>query len=123
MDSYVCMNVSSTREQIVYIQSKLSEKFALQNLVDLKQYLGIEISKDAGGNFQLCQSLYMNKIVKEFGLQETNSVKTPMDLTYRKGGETQPLENNTLYPKFIGHSLYISVNTSLGSYSSSVIKK
>ena len=34
-----------------------------------------------------------------------------MDLNYGKGGETESLENNTLYRKLIGHLLYISVNT------------
>ena len=100
-----------TREQINYIQSKLSENFALQNLGDIKQYLGIEIPKDADGNFQLCQSLYIDKTAKEFGLQEAKPVKTPMDLNRGKGGETESLENNTLYHKLIGHLLYISVNT------------
>ena len=63
----------------------------------------IEISKGADGNLQLCQSFYINKIVKELGLQETKPVKTPMDLSYVKRGETQPLENNILYRKLIGH--------------------
>ena len=86
----------STTEQKNYIQSKLSENFALQNLGDLKRYLGIEISKDADGNFHLRQSLYIDKTAKEFGLQEARPVKTSMNLSYGKGGETEPLENNTL---------------------------
>ena len=99
------------KEQINYIQSKLSENFALQNLGDIKHYLVIEISKDADDNFQLCQSLYIDKTAKEFGLQEAKLVKTPMDINYGKGGKTEFLENNTLYRKLFGHLLYISVNT------------
>lgn len=101
----------STKEQLNYIESKLSENFPIQNLGNLKHYLGIEISKDVDGNFEICQSLYINETAQEFGLQEVKPVKTPVELSYGKGGETASLENNTLYRKLIGHLLYISVNS------------
>ena len=58
----------SMKEQIKYIESTLSRNFAIENLSKLKQYLGIEISKDPYDNFQLCQSNFINKTVQKFGL-------------------------------------------------------
>lgn len=100
-----------TQKQIDEIENKLSKLFQIKNLGQIKNYLGIEATKDEHGNFQICQSNYIKQTVREFGLLDAKPVKTPMDLCYGKGGDSKILENNTKYRKLIGHLLYISVNT------------
>lgn len=102
-----------TMEQISVIESILSSKFEMQNLGKIKLYLGIEVTRDDAGNFELCQSSYIGQIASKFGLQGAKEAKTPMDVSYYKSssGSSAQLINNEEYQKLIGCLLYVSINS------------
>lgn len=102
---------SKTENEIRTVKSMLSEEFNIKDLGLIQQYLGIEVTKDSVGNFQLCQSDYIKKIAHDFGLSNAKPVNTPMDQNYEKSVSTNLLQDNSKYRQLIGRLLYISVNT------------
>lgn len=89
--------VCDTANQMKEIESIFKPHFEMQNLGPIHQYLGMEVSKDSNGNFELCQATYIQRIAVEFGLKDAKPAKTPMDVGYGKSDSSRPLENNTRY--------------------------
>lgn len=83
----------------------------MNDLGPISHYLGMKITKDPEGNYELNQSGYIMKIVSDFGLQDAKTAKTPMEVSYGKSDSSQLLDNNTKYRSLIGRLLYLSVNT------------
>lgn len=73
--------------------------------------MGIEVTRDNDGNYQLCQSNYIGRIASRFGLAEAKSASTPLEVNYGKSGSTDSLIDNANYQRLIGSLLYVSVNT------------
>lgn len=68
------------------IKKILIAQFEIKDLGQIKHYIGMEVTRDTDGNYELCQSSYIAKIATEFGLQDARPVKTPMELNYGKTG-------------------------------------
>lgn len=96
------------------IKDKISLKFDIDDLGEIKHYLGIEIMKEADGFYSLNQSGYINKITHEFGLSDAKISNVPIQVNYGKDvakGDDGLLTSNMQYQRLIGCLLYISVNT------------
>lgn len=99
------------------IIEKLKRKFIIKELGNVNHYLGIDIKKDAEGNFEISQPNYIDKIVEEAKLQDARNSRTPINTGYYKidkdGTEDQkkPLHTNEEFRKLIGMLLYLSTNT------------
>jgi transposase InsO family protein len=91
----------------------LNKYFELKCLGDIQNYLGIEVSKDINGIYSISQTHYIDKIAKEFQLENTKGSKYPLDPGYHKLDDDNELESNSDYRKLIGMLLYISTNTRL----------
>lgn len=102
---------SDSVELIERLVTELNKSFGLKCLGDVKNYLGIEVSKDDKGAFSLCQTKYIDKIALDSQLQDSKGAKFPLDPGYHKLTDENHLENNTEYRKIIGKLLYISTNT------------
>lgn len=97
--------------QIQDIENTLTFHFKINNLGQIKNYLGMEVTKDESGNFELCQSKYILNTATDFGLMDAKEAKTPLEVNYGKSNESTELENNTKYRRLIGRLLYLSVNS------------
>lgn len=93
------------------VSEALSKEFELKDLGDVRQYLGINISRDARGNFVMNQANYIDKIIEEAGLKDAKISTFPLDTGYFKNVDNQPLSSNDHYRKLIGMLLYLSTNT------------
>lgn len=105
---------AATKQDIyVSIQRQISSVFEIRNLGEIKQYLGIEVTKDDDGIYSIRQTRYINKVINEFGMQEAKNAKTPLDVGYEQiQTENHPeLESNKQYLKLIGSLLFIALNT------------
>lgn len=103
---------AKTKENIQGIKSMLASKFNIQDLGEIKQYLGIGVERDNDGIFHLNQTQYIKKIVNDFGLLTSKTSSIPVRVEYGKGrGNDDILTTNTQYQKLLGSLLYISVNT------------
>lgn len=96
------------------VKNAIREHFDLEDLGDIKFYLGIEVTKSGDGYYQLCQSAYINKVAKDFGLGDAKSSNVPLNVNYGKSTDDEcviVLDNNNEYQRLIGCLLYIAVNT------------
>jgi hypothetical protein len=89
----------------------LNNTFELKCMGDVKNYLGIEITRDKNGIFSISQTKYIQKVASEFGLELTKGSKYPLDPGYHSLQDDRMLESNNNYRKLIGMLLYISTNT------------
>jgi hypothetical protein len=60
------------------VKAKLSERYNITNLGPVCQYLGIEIYCDGTG-IRVGQTAYITSILRQFDMEHTRSVSTPMD--------------------------------------------
>lgn len=105
------MLVASRQEnQIKKLMQKVGEDFELKDLGEVKNYLGIEVTKQDDGSFLIAQSKYIDQIIKGAGLEDGKVSKFPMDTGYHKL-EGDELPTNDEYRKLIGMLLYLSTNT------------
>lgn len=103
----------STMKQMQEIEGIFKPHFVMQDLGQINYYLGMQVTNDEHGNFELNQSAYIMKIVSDFSLTDAKPIKTPMEVSYGygKSDSSQLLENNTKYRSLIGRLLYLSVNS------------
>ena len=93
------------------IIASLNKSFELKCLGDVKNYLGIEVSRDQNNIFAISQSKYIHKVASEFQLEHSKGSKYPLAPGYHSLQDTNMLESNNEYRKLIGMLLYISTNT------------
>lgn len=109
---YVDDIIVATKNDIEFenVVKVLKSNFEITEMGDLKLYLGIEVNLE-DGVYYLSQERYIDKLIKEFGLENAKVSSIPMDPGYLKNGNGVLFENNNLYRKAIGSLLYISNNT------------
>nr|GEZ30334.1 hypothetical protein [Tanacetum cinerariifolium] len=66
------------RKEIDTFKSQIKEKFEMSDLGLLAYYLGIEVTQ-TGGEITIKQTGYINKILKETSMMDSNETKIPMD--------------------------------------------
>lgn len=94
------------------VATLLKRSFEIKCLVPIKTYLGLEIARDAHGNFTVSQTSYIQKVVSEVGLRDSKISTYPLDPSYCiSATKGEVLLDNRMYQKFIGCLLYISVNS------------
>ena len=95
---------------IGYVVKSIQKEFEIKDLGDVSTFLGIEVEKDAAGNFYVSQRNYINKIVVEAGLVDAKISKVPLDPGYEKLKSSEHIPDHE-YRKLIGMLLYVSVNS------------
>lgn len=101
---------SNTTGMITHCEQKIQDHFEIQNLGEVRSYLGIGIRKTKKGNFKLSQSSYILRIAKQLGMEKAKVSNIPISVGYGKG-ESNPMINNEHYRKTIGCLLYVSITT------------
>lgn len=66
-------------KQIKQFKLEMALKFDMSDLGRLTYYLGIEVTQHAEG-ISLCQNRYALRILEEAGMEQCNSVQTPMEM-------------------------------------------
>ncbi|GJZ29117.1 zinc finger, CCHC-type containing protein [Tanacetum coccineum] len=66
------------RKEIDLFKSQMKDKFEMSDLGLLAYYLGIEVTQK-GGEITIKQTGYINKILKDSNMMESNDTKIPMD--------------------------------------------
>lgn len=70
-----CKNMS----EINRLKAQLSLELQMKNLEAAKKILGMEIHRDRKvGTLFLSQKMYIEKLLERFGMQDVNSVSTPL---------------------------------------------
>ncbi|PWA60828.1 ribonuclease H-like domain, Reverse transcriptase, RNA-dependent DNA polymerase [Artemisia annua] len=66
------------KKEVELFKSQMEEKFEMSDLGLLAYYLGIEVTQ-TGGEIIIKQTGYINKILKETNMNDSNDTKIPMD--------------------------------------------
>ena len=104
--------------EIKYIIDKLNESFAIKNLGQPKEFLGIKIERDEKNQrLILSQEKFIINVLKKFGFENTHPVATPMVTSQvanreRKNREQDEnnlmLVSNRLFREVVGSLLYLA---------------
>jgi hypothetical protein len=88
----------------------MSREFEMSMIGELSFFLGLQIKQLKEGTF-VCQSKYVNDILKKFGMEDAKPIKTPMatngHLDLDEGGKLVDLK---LYRSMIGSLLYLTAS-------------
>lgn len=91
------------------VYDSLKQKFEITNLGDLNFFLGMEIGCE-NGNYSVCLSGYIDRVVEKFGLCDAKGAKTPMEAGFVKVEDTtEALPDGSKYRSLVGVLLYIAV--------------
>lgn len=102
---------SNKIEVINSLALKISQKFEMTDMGNVKHYLGIDVERDQKGNFMLSQSKYISKIVETANLSDAKPSKYPIDPGYYKIEDENFLTDNSEYRKLIGMLLYLTTHS------------
>ncbi|KXJ71119.1 hypothetical protein RP20_CCG021438 [Aedes albopictus] len=107
-DMLVC---TSSLEEYDDILETLNSNFQMTALGDVKQFLGIQVTRTKTG-YCLNQQAYINRMVASFGMDQAKGSRIPMDPGYiQQKEEAERLPNNDKYQSLVGGLLYVSVHT------------
>ncbi|UYV73960.1 hypothetical protein LAZ67_11001597 [Cordylochernes scorpioides] len=93
------------------LASEIEKYVTLTENKDSEPFIGIEIKREEDG-FYLSQTHYIDTILHRFGLEECNSVQTPVDQNQNLDEylDSKPVDK-TVYQEMIGSLMYLSTGT------------
>nr|GEY87202.1 zinc finger, CCHC-type [Tanacetum cinerariifolium] len=94
--------IKTVRKEIDAFKSQMKDRFKMSDLGLLAYYLGIEVTQP-GGEIKIKQTGYINKILKETSMTDSNDTKIPMDPGTKlvKAKDGNPVDA-TYYKSLIG---------------------
>lgn len=107
------------------IKSQLATRFEMKDMGDLHYCLGVTITQDKG-EIGMCQQLYIQNLLKKYGLLDAKVVATPFDcgtVLSKEMGDSQQADQ-ALYQSMVGSLMYIANATTPDiSYSVGVVSR
>jgi Reverse transcriptase (RNA-dependent DNA polymerase) len=97
-----------------WIKLKLSERFKMKDMNEMKHILGIDIYYNRqDGKMILSQKTFAEHILKRFGMNEAKSIPTPMDhrMILQKAENDKNVLRNIPYRSIIGNLMYLMICT------------
>ncbi|GJP59827.1 hypothetical protein CLOP_g15312 [Closterium sp. NIES-67] len=97
--------VSKDSDQLAAVKQALGDALAMKDLGELKNYLGMEITRDREAQtITLSQEFYVNNVLKRFDMDEAKSVATPLPLQHDLSAPPVPSPEpcDAAYPELIG---------------------
>ena len=106
-------------KDIEALKEQLSQEFAMKDLGDAKQILGMRITRDKeAGKLLLSQSDYIEKVLKRFNMENAKPVSTPLGSQFKLSNKDSPKNDserasmrNTPYASAIGSIMYAMICT------------
>ncbi|GJP58899.1 hypothetical protein CLOP_g5864, partial [Closterium sp. NIES-67] len=113
---YVDDFILATRDpaDMAAVQSALSSALLMKDLGDLKNYLGMEITRDRQAcTITLSQESYIDNLLKRFDMDSSNSVSTPLSLQHQLTAPPVPSPDacKDPYPELVGSLMYAMMCT------------
>ena len=73
-----CRMTGPIPENMEWCRAEIAKRFDIKNTIDIKRYLGMKIQQIDEG-ITLSQGLYVQDLLREFGMEDCRPVTTPMD--------------------------------------------
>ena len=99
---------SPTIDGIIKFENDLQKKINLKVLGDVKHILGWNINYDDKLGVSITQRSYITRILKQFGMQDCNPVKTPALKCQQVKTDTNEKEQEFPYREAVGGLLYVA---------------
>ncbi|KAJ8468724.1 hypothetical protein ONZ45_g17140 [Pleurotus djamor] len=105
--------LASSPEVMAVAKREIATKFEISDLGELKQIVGLEVSRDrAKGTMKLSQSRYIECIVERFGMMNSHAVRMPMDPNVRLLKTPEDVRYDLpLYSSIVGSVMYAALGT------------
>jgi transposase InsO family protein len=103
---------ADTAEDMRMIKERLSGRFDMTDLGQVKQILGIEVDRRGNSTF-LGQSKYAWSILEKFGMSDCNATSTPREVNEhlaKHGNEDEPVDKSA-YQSLVGSLMYLMLGT------------
>ncbi|KAD2393870.1 hypothetical protein E3N88_40847 [Mikania micrantha] len=126
---YVCLYVddivctSSCDELIMNFKRSMTSEFEMSDMGLLKFFLGLEVTQTNDGVF-VCQSQYAKNLLKKFGLNNSKTETTPMNVSeklHQNDGSGKADDVN--YRSAVGGLIYLTHTRPYLAYSVSVVSR
>ena len=102
---------SNDDEYVKMIKQKLADNFAIKDLGNIKQILGIRVTEN-DQEISIDQEILIDDILNRYGMKECNSSDTPMEVEKKLvEDDEQALSNQYPYRAIIGSLNYLSTIT------------
>lgn len=99
------------KEQIKEIKNFLSSQFRMKDLSNSDMmYLGISIQRQEN-SISINQSVYLNNILKKFGMQDCKGIDTPMDYNFKFDDSIVDMSYEKQCRSLIGSLMYATVSS------------
>mgnify|MGYP002712310054 CR=1 FL=1 len=95
--------------KLTQIVEKLEKRFEITDLGQVHDYLGLRIT-ETETSFDLCQSVYIRKLLKEFNMEDCKVTNVPMSNLYQHNNEEEINESLPIQ-KLLGSLIYIANRT------------
>lgn len=99
--------ITGPKNQVQDLLSKLQKEFNIKKMTEVKTFLGMEIDRNDKG-VKVTQNKMINKLLKEFSMEETRNIATPMEVNFQINEEEQIIEN-VPYRRLICSLMYLSL--------------
>ncbi|KAK4324010.1 hypothetical protein Pmani_005322 [Petrolisthes manimaculis] len=101
-------------DKVRKVKDSLASQFKLKDLGELQYFLGVKVVQDTvKGQIWIGQPLYIENILKKFGMEDSKPVETPVDPNQNVCEATDEctLFDKEQYQSAVGSLLYLSVKT------------
>ncbi|KAK3880875.1 hypothetical protein Pcinc_014673 [Petrolisthes cinctipes] len=101
-------------DKVRKVKDSLSSQFKLKDLGELQYFLGVKVVQDTvKGQIWIDQPLYIENILKMFGMEDSKPVETPADPNQKvcKATDECTIFDKEQYQSAVGSLLYLSVKT------------
>ena len=104
------MLIAGDESMIERLAADIASKFAIKDLGEVSQFLGIEITKDEESDYFIDQTKYIEKIVSTVKMNDAKPSRIPLDTGFYKLKCSESVDK-VEYQKLIGMLLYVAVNS------------
>ena len=102
----------TSQKALDQVKKTLAAEFRIKDLGRVNVFLGIKFIF-GDDSIKMTQEEYVDKLLQKFRMQDSNPKMTPCDLSVSKSydGESQLLEDITLYREIVGSLIYLTTCT------------
>ena len=103
----ICLLIHD-QSQLNWFKNAAGSLFNMKHLGSIQNYLGVEITRNPEGYFELSQGKKIEQLLTKFEMAEAKCAVTPMTTGYIKEKSDQVFENKLLFQSLVGSLLYLS---------------
>jgi len=114
VDDIQLLYAKSAKSRAIDVKESLMRQYKMKNLGPVKQFLGLVINRLPDGSVTLGQQSYINTIHHRYGMENANTVNTPMDYKTRLDNMSNKADaeaDQAQYQSIVGRLMYAAQAT------------